>query len=123
MFSEVEHVFPQVGRAKKQTSVSHSSTESDVVSLDAGLRMDGFLALGLMGRGDRSVPRRMWSHQPNKHRETCCQIPTSNPKEEGTELLMNCQMWFTLSQTQVLLNVNLSCIYFEDNEAGDKNYH
>ena len=31
---------------EKQTSVSHSSTESEIVSLDAGLRMDGILALG-----------------------------------------------------------------------------
>ena len=29
---------------KKQTSVSHSSTESGIISLDAGLRMDGQLA-------------------------------------------------------------------------------
>ena len=26
---------------KKLTSVSHSSTESEIISLDAGLRMDG----------------------------------------------------------------------------------
>ena len=32
---------------KKQTSVSHSSTESDVISLDAGSRMDGIPALDL----------------------------------------------------------------------------
>ena len=32
---------------KKQTSVSHSSTESKIISLDAGLRMDGLLALDL----------------------------------------------------------------------------
>ena len=32
---------------KKQTSVSHSSTEAAVVSLDAGLRMDGIPALDL----------------------------------------------------------------------------
>ena len=32
---------------KKQTSVSHSSTESEIVSLDAGLRMDDLLALDL----------------------------------------------------------------------------
>ena len=31
----------------KQTSVSHISTESEIVSLDAGLRMDGLLALDL----------------------------------------------------------------------------
>ena len=32
---------------KKQTSVSRSSSESDIISLDAGLRMDGILALDL----------------------------------------------------------------------------
>ena len=30
---------------KKQTSVFHSSTESEIISLDAGLRLDGLLAL------------------------------------------------------------------------------
>ena len=29
---------------KKQTSVSHSSTESEIISLDTGLRLDGLLA-------------------------------------------------------------------------------
>ena len=32
---------------KKQTSVSHNSTETEVISLDAGLRMDGIPALDL----------------------------------------------------------------------------
>ena len=32
---------------QKQTSVSHSSTESEIVSLDTGLRLDGFPALEL----------------------------------------------------------------------------
>ena len=32
---------------KKQTSVSHSSTESEIISLDAGLRLDGCPALDL----------------------------------------------------------------------------
>ena len=32
---------------KKQTSVSHSSTESEIISLDACLRMDGLLHLDL----------------------------------------------------------------------------
>ena len=30
---------------KKQTSVSHSSTESEIISLDAGLRLDGIPTL------------------------------------------------------------------------------
>ena len=32
---------------KKQTSVSHCSTESEIISLDAGLRLDGLPALEL----------------------------------------------------------------------------
>ena len=32
---------------KKQTSISHCSTESEIISLDAGLRMDGLFALDL----------------------------------------------------------------------------
>ena len=32
---------------KKLTSVSHSSTESEIISLDAGLRIDGLPALEL----------------------------------------------------------------------------
>ena len=32
---------------KKQTSVSHSSTESEIISLNTGLRLDGLPALEL----------------------------------------------------------------------------
>ena len=38
---------PVSSMCKKQTSVSHGSTGSDVISLDAGLRMDGKPALDL----------------------------------------------------------------------------
>ena len=34
---------------KKQTSVSQSSTESGIISLDAGLRLDGIPALDFFG--------------------------------------------------------------------------
>ena len=40
---------------KKQTSVSHSSTESEIVSLDAGLRMDDLLTSRPLGHCDWSV--------------------------------------------------------------------
>ena len=40
-FSEATRLFQSVG----QTSVSHSSTESEIISLDAGLRLDGIPAL------------------------------------------------------------------------------
>ena len=42
------HTFvPTSWMCKKQTSVSHSSTEAEITSLDAGLRMDGIPALTL----------------------------------------------------------------------------
>ena len=40
------HTFVPISwMCKKQTSVSHSSRETEIISLDAGLRMDGILAL------------------------------------------------------------------------------
>ena len=39
------YIFPISWMCKKQTSVSHSSTESEIISLDAGLRLDGIPAL------------------------------------------------------------------------------
>ena len=51
---EVSHVFfgsrtfvPVSWMCKKQSSVAHSSTESEIISLNAGLRVDGLLALDL----------------------------------------------------------------------------
>ena len=42
------HAFVPISwMCKKQTSVSHSSTESEIISLDAGLRLDGKPALDL----------------------------------------------------------------------------
>ena len=42
------HTFVPISwMCKKQTSVSHSSTESEIISLDAGLRSDGIPALDL----------------------------------------------------------------------------
>ena len=42
------HTFVPISwMCKKQTSVSHSPTESEIISLDAGLRLDGIPALDL----------------------------------------------------------------------------
>ena len=42
------HTFVQISwMCKKQTAVSHSSTVSEIISLDAGLRLDGIPALDL----------------------------------------------------------------------------
>ena len=42
------HTFVPISwMCKKQTSVSHSSTETEIISLDAGLRLDGIPVLDL----------------------------------------------------------------------------
>ena len=44
----VSHTFVPISwMCKKQTSVSHSSAESEIISLDTGLRLDGIPALDL----------------------------------------------------------------------------
>ena len=44
------HTFVPISwTCKKQTAVSHSSTKSEIISLDTGLRLDGLAALGIMG--------------------------------------------------------------------------
>ena len=47
-FSEVIHTFiPISWMFKKQISVPHNSTESEIISLEAGFRLDGIPALDL----------------------------------------------------------------------------
>ena len=47
VYLEVIHFVPISWMCKKQTSVSQSSTESEIISLDTGLRLDGLPALEL----------------------------------------------------------------------------
>ena len=61
---------------KKQTSVSHSSTESEIISLDAGLRLDGILALDLCDLivvvlGNTNQNRIEWRDPLLNEREAC----------------------------------------------------
>ena len=52
------HTFvPTSWMCKKQTAVSHSSTESEIISLDAGLRLDGLPALEVW-----DFCFRLWKH-------------------------------------------------------------
>ena len=63
---------------EKQISVSHSSTEAEIISLDAGLRMDGIPALTLWDlviEIFHSVPNKI--EQPRRsYGETRCRLPS-----------------------------------------------
>ena len=80
--------------------------------MDAGLRIEGLPALDLWD----VVIELLHS---SKNTETPTQQAAGNRlrnsntklKKEEAEMLINCQMWITLSQTQVLLNVKRSCIF------------
>ena len=57
---------------KKQTSVSHSSTESEVIPLDAGVRMDGIHARDLWGEVIEVLHSSKNTHPHIKHWENRC---------------------------------------------------
>ena len=80
------HTFAPISwMCKKQTSVSHSSTESEIISVDAGLRLNGIPALDL---SDLIVAVLLGdTHQSNQEQETvhdpssCSTSQTSNAME------------------------------------------
>ena len=107
---------------KKQTSVSHSSTESEIISLDAGLRLDGIPALDLWDLIVAVLGSTNQSHKErgdplmNKRevRSTPHTIPTRKQSQRVTNDLDNVD--------SIPSNVNSShqeaLLYvFEDNEA------
>ena len=90
------HTFVPISwMCKKQTSVSHSSTESEIISLDAGLRLDGKPALDLRdlivavlhGNTYQSNQER-WD--PVHELSSCKTSQTFNAKRN----LMDRQCWF-----------------------------
>ena len=80
------HTFVPISwMCKKQTSVSHSSTEAEIISLDAGLRIDGMPALDLwdlVTEVFHSSPNRLKKSKGEEYRETRRVKPhqTSTPK-------------------------------------------
>ena len=62
---------------KKQTSVSHSSTESEIISLDAGLRLDGKPALDSWDLIVAELHEN--TYQSNQERRDLCTIIRAAP--------------------------------------------
>ena len=89
------HTFvPSSWMCKKQTAVSHSSTESEIISLDTGLRLDGIPALDLWdlivsvlgnvshvsdrsGQPDNDVHKRHKSHKKIDAMKDIDSVPSS----------------------------------------------
>ena len=112
------HTFVPISwMCKKQTSVSHSSTESEIISLDTGLRSDGLSALELWDQlflfldishiSDRTVKP---VNGEDKHHKSHNKI---DAMKDIDSVLSNVQS----ARQEALLYV------FEDNEAVIKNDH
>ena len=93
------HTFVQTSwMCNKQTSVSHSSTEAEVISLDAGVRMDGIPALTLWDlviEVFHSAPNRTDGpkREPWGNRRSCCQTCIT-PSQSSTPTSFQNAFWF-----------------------------
>ena len=96
---------------KKQTAVSHSSTESDIISLDAGLRLDGILALDLW---DLIVSVLGNTIQTSERRRR----PVITDKSQTSQGKTNLLNYFDCVLSNVQSSHQEALLYvFEDNEA------
>ena len=108
--------------SKKQTSVSHSSTDAEVISLDAGLRMDGIPALDLWDlviEVFHSSPNQINKTKGNKSQGNLSQNTTHHMKNQNPTKHVNLDL---NNVDHVSSHVRSSrfgaMLYvFEDNEA------
>ena len=107
---------------KKQTSVSHSSTESEIISLHAGLRLDGNTAFDLWDPIVAILGNTNQSHRERgdpfmKKREVRSTFHTIQKRKQSQGVINDLDSFdfipsnVTSSRQEVLLHV------FEDNEA------
>ena len=108
------HTFVPINwMCKKQTSVSHSATESEIISLDAGLRLDGKPALDLW---DLIVAVLGNTNQSHKERV--------DPFVNKREVRLTPHNIQERKQSQGVIDdldnvdfISSNCVFFEDNEA------
>ena len=101
---------------KKETSVSHSSAESEIISLDAGLRMDGSLALDLWDvvievlRSTNETKTPTSPASGNRCETGDCSRNTPKTKLKGNRDVERCHIWITFLRTHILLlKASLRC--------------
>ena len=88
------HTFVPISwMCKKQTSVSHSSTESEIISLDAGLRLDGIPALDVWDLIVSVLGNTIQTHdrtgQPVVNNSEACSPPHTIHKRKQSQRVIN----------------------------------
>ena len=106
------HTFVPISwMCKKQTSVSHSSTESEIISLDDGLGLDGIFALDLW---DLIVSALENTIQTPDRPER----PAVNDKDQRSQGMTNVLNHIDCVRSNVQFSHQEALLYvFEDNEA------
>ena len=107
---------------KKQTSVSHSSTESEIISSDAGLRLDGIPALDLWDLIVAVLGNTNQIHKEQgdllKMQREVCSPPHTIHKRKQSQRVINDLDNVDFSPSNVNSSRQEALLYvFEDNEA------
>ena len=105
------------------TSVSYSSTESIIISLDTLLRMDDIPTLDIWWSKYYIHPTAIYHKSRPKKMQTKAESrsygklqkahPTSEWEREGIRIMINYEISIMWSQTQSLLNVERICTFFK----------
>ena len=106
------HTFVPISwMCKKQTSVSHSSTESEIISLDAGLRLDAIPALDLWDLIVSVLGNTIQTPERQGR-------PVVNDKEQRSQGMTNVLNHIDCVPSDVQFSHQEALLYvFEDNEA------
>ena len=120
-FWEVIHLFRQVG-CVRNTSVSHSSTESEIISLDAGLRLDGIPALDLCDLIVAVLGNTNQSHKEQgdllmNKREVCSPPHTIHKRKQSQRVINDLDNVDFIPSNVQSSHQEASLCVFEDNEA------
>ena len=117
------HTFVPISwMCKKQTSVSRSSTESEIISLDAGLRLDGILVLpswnlivSVLGNTTKNHDR---TGRPVVNTSEICSTPHTIHKRKQSQRVNNDLDNVDLVSSNVQSSHSEALLkIFEDNEA------
>ena len=121
-FLEVIHLFQSVGCVRNKLQFRYSSTESEIISLDAGLRLDGIPALDLwdlivavLGNTDQNHKER---GDPFMNKREVRSTPHTSQKRKQSQGVINDLHNVDFIPSNVNSSHQEALLYgFEDNEA------
>ena len=121
MFIRRRNVCTHYMDCKKQGAVSHSSSEAEIIAMDAALRMDGLLALELW-----DTVQTVLSSMPSNHHNA---EPRTHQNQNRLRTLLQNDPWDNNDTSQILSDIDnvpsslpntdrlANLIIFEDNEV------